>query len=72
MHEPLACEQMNFQVFYNLPQGKEQEETHHVIPYDCMEVNGKLNYTLRVDTWSDQLRIENSQYLSIDIQFNAN
>ncbi len=53
---------------YKLP--KAESESLHLLPFTCRETNGKLNLTLSADDiWSKSLKIENSQYLSLDITY---
>ena len=47
------------------------EITRIPIRSECKEVNGKLNYTIFSDSRTDSLRIENSQYLHLEITYNG-
>ena len=44
LHEPLACENVQMSVFYNVPTTKENTRSP-VVTY-CNEINGALNYTI--------------------------
>jgi len=46
MHEPLACENINVDLYYNVPTTK--TDTRLDIDYICTEVNGALNYTINL------------------------
>ena len=69
MYEPIACENVDLSVFYNVPTTKENSR----IPVTtlCKEVNGALNYTIELKhtPGEQELFLENSQYISIDVNY---
>lgn len=72
MHEPIACENVNISIYYNVPTVK--ENTRIPINTICKEINGALNYTIDlVHTPGEQeLYLENSQYVSLDANYSNN
>ena len=68
MHEPIACEQINFQLSYNVPKSGTPPIP---INYICTEVNGALNYTIFFGKEADNLQLDNSQYVRLDIKYSG-
>jgi hypothetical protein len=62
MHEPLSCDDIDFNANYNIPTVVQGSRTQ--IPIQCTEINGALNFTLIIDRNPDgpmaKLYLENS------------